>query len=50
MLVTWASASWLKDTLQGKSKQRMTKTGLPIHETLRFVLFHFNALYSHLPT
>ncbi|KAG1189820.1 hypothetical protein G6F35_014029 [Rhizopus arrhizus] len=35
MLVTWASASWLKDTLQGKSKQRMTKTGLPIHETLR---------------
>ncbi|KAG1458269.1 hypothetical protein G6F55_005447 [Rhizopus delemar] len=35
MLVTWASASWLKDILQGKSKQRMTKTGLPIHETLR---------------
>lgn len=39
MLVTWASASWLKDILQGKSKQRMTKTGLPIHETLRYVFF-----------
>ncbi|KAG1470962.1 hypothetical protein G6F56_002391 [Rhizopus delemar] len=35
MLLTWASASWFKNAVQGKTKQRVTKAGLPIRETLR---------------
>ncbi|KAI8997768.1 ATP synthase regulation protein NCA2-domain-containing protein [Pilobolus umbonatus] len=35
MLLTWASASWLKDRVQGRSKHRMKKVGLPLRETLR---------------
>ncbi|KAI9268395.1 ATP synthase regulation protein NCA2-domain-containing protein [Helicostylum pulchrum] len=35
MLLTWASVSWLKNTFQGRSQQKMKKTGLPMRETLR---------------
>ncbi|KAI7889453.1 ATP synthase regulation protein NCA2-domain-containing protein [Mucor mucedo] len=35
MLLTWASASWFKNTLQGRSQQKIKKTGLPMRETLR---------------
>ncbi|KAI8375111.1 ATP synthase regulation protein NCA2-domain-containing protein [Choanephora cucurbitarum] len=35
MLLSWASVSWFKHTLQGKSRQKMKKVGLPIKETLR---------------
>ncbi|EPB83757.1 hypothetical protein HMPREF1544_09498 [Mucor circinelloides 1006PhL] len=35
MLLTWASASWFRNTIQGRSQQRMKKTGLPMKETLR---------------
>ncbi|KAG2234461.1 hypothetical protein INT48_004840 [Thamnidium elegans] len=35
MLLTWASVSWLKNTFQGRSQQKMKKIGLPMRETLR---------------
>ncbi|CEG64716.1 hypothetical protein RMATCC62417_01642 [Rhizopus microsporus] len=35
MLLTWASASWLKGLIEGRTKQRIAKAGLPIRETLR---------------
>jgi nuclear-control-of-ATPase protein 2 len=35
MLLTWASASWFKNTVQGRSQQKMKQTGLPMRETLR---------------
>jgi nuclear-control-of-ATPase protein 2 len=37
MLLTWASVSWFKNTIQGRSNQKMKKVGLPMRETLRFV-------------
>ncbi|GAN08581.1 ATP synthase regulation protein NCA2 [Mucor ambiguus] len=35
MLLTWASVSWFRNTIQGRSQQKMKKTGLPMKETLR---------------
>ncbi|KAI9272510.1 ATP synthase regulation protein NCA2-domain-containing protein [Sporodiniella umbellata] len=35
MLLTWASASWMKNVFRGRTKQRVTQVGLPIRETLR---------------
>ncbi|KAK4512389.1 uncharacterized protein ATC70_003087 [Mucor velutinosus] len=35
MLLTWASISWFRNTIQGRSQQKMKKTGLPMKETLR---------------
>ncbi|KAI8644849.1 ATP synthase regulation protein NCA2-domain-containing protein [Parasitella parasitica] len=35
MLLTWASVSWFKNTIQGRSQQKMKKTGIPMKETLR---------------
>ncbi|CAO3642350.1 unnamed protein product [Mucor hiemalis] len=35
MLLTWATASWFKNAVQGRSSQKMKKTGQPMRETLR---------------
>ncbi|KAI9485906.1 MAG: ATP synthase regulation protein NCA2-domain-containing protein [Benjaminiella poitrasii] len=35
MLLTWASANWFKNIVQGRSHQKAKKIGLPMRETLR---------------
>lgn len=35
MLLTWASVSWFKNAIQGRSRQKMKRTGIPMKETLR---------------
>ncbi|KAI8097874.1 ATP synthase regulation protein NCA2-domain-containing protein [Gilbertella persicaria] len=35
MLLSWASISWFKNAVQGKSQQKIKKVGQPIRETLR---------------
>ncbi|KAI7904856.1 ATP synthase regulation protein NCA2-domain-containing protein [Cokeromyces recurvatus] len=40
MLLTWASASWFKNMLQGRSQQKVKKIGLPMRETLRYTHTH----------
>ncbi|CEP10749.1 hypothetical protein [Parasitella parasitica] len=35
MLLTWASVSWFRNTIQGRTQQKAKKTGIPMKETLR---------------